>query len=114
MDFCADDTAGFRKARKIRKNTSKRTAVGLSVFDSPQLRADVRSKQKGANKYIASYDAFENDETDGELTSFEVRQTRFSKGIAEALVTYHAQLLAQLSGKSVEAPDFLEQAKNAN
>ena len=74
----------------------------------------VITNANGANKYIASYDAFENDETDGELTSFEVRQTRFSKGIAEALVTCHAQLLAQLSGKGVEAPDFLEQAKNAN
>jgi len=28
----------WRKARKIRKNTNKRTAVGLSVFDSPQLK----------------------------------------------------------------------------
>ena len=71
------------------------------------------TNSNGANKYIASYLAFENDETDGKLTSFGVRSTRFNKGIAEALVTCHAQLLAQLSGKGIAAPDFLEEAKNA-
>jgi len=74
----------------------------------------VISNSNGANKYVASYGAFENDETDGKLTSFEVRQCRFNKGIAEAFITCHAQMLAQLSGKGIEAPDFLEEAKNAN
>ena len=34
------DLCGVSKARKIRKNTNERTAVGLSVFDSPQLKED--------------------------------------------------------------------------
>ena len=72
----------------------------------------VISNSNGANKYVASYGAFENDETDGKLTSFEVRQCRFNKGIAEAFITCHAQMLAQLSGKGIEAPNFLEEAKN--
>ena len=71
----------------------------------------VISNTNGSNKYVASYGAFENDETDGQLTSFEVRQCRFNKGIAEAFITCHAQLLAQLSGKGIVAPDFLEEAK---
>ena len=75
--------------------------------------AFVITNTNGSNKYIASYLAFQNDETDGKLTSFGVKSTRFNKGIAEALVSCHAQLLAQLSGKDIEAPDFLEEVKNA-
>jgi len=84
------------------------------VYDNDLFKlAFVISNSNGANKYVASYGAFENDETDGKLTSFEVKSTRFNKGIAEALITCHAQMLAQLSGKGIEAPDFLEEAKNA-
>ncbi len=84
------------------------------VYDNDLFKlAFVITNSNGANKYIASYQAFEYDETDGKLTSFEVVSTRFNKGIAEALVTCHAEMLAALSGKSVEAPDFLEEAKNA-
>jgi len=32
--------ACWRKLRKIRKNTDKRTAVGLSVFDTPLLKGE--------------------------------------------------------------------------
>ena len=73
----------------------------------------VITNTNGSNKYMASYGAFENDETDGKLTSFEVKSTRFNKGMAEALITAHGEMLAVLSGKYVEAPDFLEEAKNA-
>ena len=41
LDFCADDAAYLRKPRKIKKNTSERTAVGPSGFDSPALMQPV-------------------------------------------------------------------------
>lgn len=58
----------------------------------------VLTNSMGENKYIGSYNSFENDETDGEYTSFGVRTCRFVKGTAEALMDCHADMLAQLAG----------------
>ncbi len=51
----------------------------------------------GENKYIASEQAFINDETDGQLTSFEVRTCRFIKGTAELLVQQYQEMLLELT-----------------
>ncbi len=58
----------------------------------------VLTNSMGENKYIGSYNSFENDETDGQYTSFGVRTCRFVKGTAEELMDCHANMLAQLAG----------------
>ena len=60
----------------------------------------VLTNSMGENKYIAAYNSFENDETDGSLTSFGVRTCRYIKGTGEALVDQLAAMLAELSGET--------------
>lgn len=60
----------------------------------------VLTNSMGENKYIASNNAFENDSTDGKLTSFGVRTCRFKQGTAEALIDQFANMLAQIKGVS--------------
>ena len=68
----------------------------------------VLTNSMGENKYIGSYNSFENDETDGQYTSFGVRTCRFVKGTAEELMDCHADMLAQLAG--VAAMDTIYEA----
>lgn len=58
----------------------------------------VVTNSMGENKYIASNNAFENDTTDGYLSSFGVRTGRFLQGTAEKLIDEYADLLAGLKG----------------
>ena len=58
----------------------------------------VLTNSMGENKYIGSYNSFDNDETDGQYTSFGVRTCRFVKGTAELLMDDYADMLAQLAG----------------
>ncbi len=60
----------------------------------------ILTNSMGENKYIASNNAFENDSTDGKLTSFGVRTCRFKQGTAEALIDQFADMLAQIKGVS--------------
>ncbi len=60
----------------------------------------VLTNSMGENKYIAAYNSFENDETDGSLTSFGVRTCRFNIGTAEALINQMATMLAGLAGET--------------
>ncbi len=41
MDVCADDESLLTQAEEDKENTNKRTAVGLSVFGSPQLGKEI-------------------------------------------------------------------------
>ncbi|MBR5570716.1 MAG: hypothetical protein IKW10_07490 [Oscillospiraceae bacterium] len=65
----------------------------------------VLTNSMGENKYIASYNAFDNDTTDDKYTSFGVRTGRFVWGTAEALIENYADMLAQLKG--VATPDTI-------
>ena len=58
----------------------------------------ILTNSMGENKYIASNNAFENDNTDGKLTSFGVKTCRFVQGTAEVLIDTFADLLAQMKG----------------
>ena len=58
----------------------------------------VLTNSMGENKYIAAYNSFENDETDGQYTSFGVRTCRFVKGTGELLMDQLADMLADLAG----------------
>ena len=58
----------------------------------------ILTNSMGENKYIASNNAFENDNTDGKLTSFGVKTCRFVQGTAEVLIDEFADLLAQMKG----------------
>jgi len=68
----------------------------------------VLTNSMGENKYIGSYNSFENDETDGSYTSFGVRTCRFVKGTAELLMDSYADMLAELAG--VTAMDTIYEA----
>lgn len=58
----------------------------------------VLTNSMGENKYMGAYNSFENDETDGKLTSFGVRTCRFVKGTGEKLIDQYADMLAGLAG----------------
>ena len=58
----------------------------------------ILTNSMGENKYIASNNAFENDNTDGKLTSFGVKTCRFVQGTAEVLIDEFADLLAEMKG----------------
>ena len=72
----------------------------------------VLTNSMGENKYIASYNAFDNDTTDGKYTSFGVRTGRFVWGTAEALIDTYADMLAQLKGTTV--PDTIYKTIRVN
>ena len=58
----------------------------------------VLTNSMGENKYIASWNSFDNDSTDGMFSSFGVRTGRYIWGTGEVLIDRFADMLAQLKG----------------
>lgn len=65
----------------------------------------VLTNSMGENKYIGANNSFENDNTDGTLTSFGVRTCRYVQGTAEKLIDQLADMLSELQG--TEIPDTI-------